>query len=303
MDEIVFKTRILVFGANGSLGRRLAEIYSTRKDVELLLSSGTDRGYFTEQDFIAADITSPEDVKKIVFNFLPDVIINAAAFTNVDRCESERETAWKVNVRAIEHIADAARVYDSYIIHISSDYVFDGHRGPYYENDKTNPLGYYGRTKLASENALRISGTNHTILRTNVLYGLFPGGKLDFVRWVVQSINNREQIRIVSDQINNPTFVDDLADAIGRVIKYRKQGVYHIGGMEFLSRYDFTMMIAEVFDLDTSYITQIVTSELKQAAKRPLRAGLYTIKAQSELGYRPHALLDTLLIMKKTVEA
>ncbi len=303
MNELELRTRILVFGANGSLGRRLAEYFSESGNYELLLSSAQDRGYFPRLDFIPADISSPEEVKKIIYKFRPSVIINAAAFTNVDLCESERETAWKVNVRGIEHISDAARITDSYIIHLSSDYVFDGKRGPYYENDKTNPLSYYGRTKLASENALRISGTNFVIIRTNVLYGLFPGGKLDFVRWVVNSLSAGENIRIVTDQLNNPTFVDDLANAIMKLIYSRKQGLYHIGGVDFLSRYDFTVKIAEVFDLDTSYITKIVTEELNQPAKRPLRSGLYTIKAQSELGFRPHSLLNSLLIMKKTIEA
>ncbi len=302
MDQIVFKTRILIIGANGSLGRRCAEIFQSRPDIELMLSSATDRGLFPAGQFIKADATKPEEVKKIVASFRPDLIINASAFTNVDLCESERQNAWLVNVRLVENLADAARVFDSYIIHISTDYVFDGVRGPYYETDKTNPVSYYGRTKLASENALRISGVPFTILRTNVLYGLFPGGKLDFVRWVVNSIRKGDTIRIVTDQINNPTFVDDLVSAIENVYTWRKQGTYHTGGIEFLRRYDFTLRIAEIFNLDTSYIKAIKTEDLNQPARRPLKSGLYTIKAQSEFSYRPHTLDDSLHLMKKILE-
>lgn len=302
MDQIVFKTRILIIGANGSLGRRCAEVFQARPDIELMLSSATDRGLFPSEQFVKADATKADEIKKLVASFRPELIINASAFTNVDLCESERQNAWLVNVRLVENLADAARIFDSYIIHISTDYVFDGQRGPYYETDKTNPVSYYGRTKLASENTLKISGVPFTILRTNVLYGLFPGGKLDFVRWVVNSIRKGETIRIVTDQINNPTFVDDLVSAIELVYTFRKQGIYHTGGMEFLNRYEFTLRIAEVFNLDTSLIKAIKTEDLHQPAKRPLKSGLFTIKAQSEFGYRPHKLDESLYLMKKILE-
>jgi len=302
MDQIVFKTRILIIGANGSLGRRCAEVFQSRPDIELMLGSATDRGLFPADQFVKTDATRADEVKKLVASFRPDLIINCSAFTNVDLCESERQNAWMANVRLVENLSDAARVFDSYVIHISTDYVFDGLRGPYYETDKTNPVSYYGRTKLASENALKISGVPYTILRTNVLYGLFPGGKLDFVRWVINSIRKGETIRIVTDQINNPTFVDDLVSAIEKVYTWRRQGTYHTGGMEFLSRYDFTLRIAEIFALDKSLIKAIKTEDLKQPAKRPLKSGLYTIKAQSEFGYRPHTLDDTLHLMKKILE-
>ncbi|MBI5726572.1 MAG: sugar nucleotide-binding protein, partial [Ignavibacteriales bacterium] len=164
---------------------------------------------------------------------------------------------------------------------------------------KPQPINYYGRTKLAAENALRISGAIYTILRTNVLYGIIPNGRLDFVRWVVETVRAGKPIKIVTDQLNNPTFIDDLVSGINLVIENNKTGILHIGGMDVISRFEFTMKIADVFNLDKSLISPILTYELKQPANRPLKSGLLILKAQSELGYSPTDLTQSLLEMKE----
>ena len=295
----LIKKRILVTGANGMLGQRVVEFYSTLNDIELLSTSVEDKFVFENLDYSQCDISDRTEIKKVVKDFYPDFIINAAAFTNVDLSETERELAWKINVKGVEYLAESARVLDSHLIHISTDYIFDGKNGPYSENDIPNPLGYYARTKLASENALKIGGIKYTILRTNVLYGTAKFSRPDFVKWVVDSLRANRPIRIVDDQINNPTFIDDLVQGINKTIELRKEGIYNIGGNEFLSRYDFTIMIAEFFDLNKSLISKIKTEELNQPARRPLKSGLITIKAQSELGYKPHTITQTLELMKK----
>lgn len=294
----LIKRRILVVGANGMLGQRTIEFYSGLNDVELLATSVEDNFVFDGIEYIQSDISNRNEVKKIVYDFCPDFIINAAAFTNVDLSETERELAWKINVKGVEYLSESARVIDSHLIHISTDYIFDGKNGPYIENDIPNPLGYYARTKLASENVLKISGIKYTILRTNVLYGTAKYSRPDFVKWVVDSLRSQKQIRIVNDQINNPTFIDDLVQGINKVVELRKEGIYNIGGNEFLSRYDFTILIADYFNLDKSLIIQIKTEDLNQPARRPLKSGLITIKAQSELEYKPHTILQTLELMK-----
>ena len=294
----LIKKRILVVGANGMLGQRVLELYSSNNDFELLATSVEDKLVFENIDYVQSDISNRNEIKKVIYNFCPDFIINAAAYTNVDKSESERELTWKINVKGVEYLSDAARVLDSHLIHISTDYIFDGKDGPYTENDIPNPLGYYARTKLASENTLKISGSRNTILRTNVLYGTAKFSRPDFVKWVVDSLRAKKEIRIVNDQINNPTFIDDLVQGINKVVELRKEGIYNIGGDEFLSRYDFTIMIAEFFKLDKSLIKRIKTEDLNQPARRPLKSGLITIKAQSELGYKPHTILQSLELMK-----
>ena len=292
------KKRIIVTGVNGMLGQRAIYFYKKNSNLIVLGTSIENEPAFSGIDYVSCDLTVRDKIKKVVSDFCPDYIINTAAFTNVDLSEKEREAAWKINVKGVEYLSEAARIIDAHIIHISSDYIFDGTNGPYSENDKPNPIGYYGRTKLASENALRISGAIHTILRTNVLYGI-ADSRPDFVRWVVKSVREGKQINIVTDQVNNPSFTDDLVQAINKVIEFRKQGIYHIGGREFLSRFEFCEIIAEVFNLNKNIIKPILTEQLNQQAKRPLKSGLLTLKAETELGYKPHTIGEALTIMKR----
>ena len=296
------KNRIIVTGSNGMLGQRTVEFYSTNEKVELLATSIEEKSVISSVDYVQCDIKSRESIKKVIYDYCPDFIVHTAAFTNVDLSEKMREEAWRINVKGVEYLAEAARAIDAQMIHISTDYIFDGKNGPYNENDSPNPIGYYGRTKLASENALRISGTLFTILRTNVLYGIARNSRPDFVRWVVNALSKKEKIRIVKDQINNPTFIDDLVQAINKIIDFKKTGVYNIGGKEFLSRLEFTNRIADFFKLNKNLITPITTEELNQPARRPLNSGLWILKAETELGYKPHTIDESLSVMKKELE-
>ncbi len=296
------KKRILIVGSNGMLGQRLTEFYMRKDNTELLMCSAEEKSFIPKVNYQKIDITKKNEVKKIIYDFYPDVIINAAAYTNVDGCESNRELAWNVNVTGVNNLAHYGWTCDAHLIHISSDYVFDGESGPYMEGDKVHPISYYGRTKLASENAVISSGVYSTIIRPNVLYGPAKYGRPDFVKWVVNSLREKKQIRIVTDQMNNPTFIDDLVDAIRRIIEYKKEGIYHIGGKEVLSRFDFTERIADYFKLNKELITPIVTSELNQPAPRPLKSGLVTLKAETELGFSPREIEESFYMMKKELK-
>src|SRR3970282_1936085 len=144
----LIKKRILVAGANGMLGQSLCGYYTNQNNVQLLACSLEEQPVLNNIDYLHCDITKRESVKKVVLDFYPDYIVNTSAFTNVDLSETEREEAWKANVKGVEYLSEAARILDVRIIHISSDYIFDGRDGPYSENQKPNPLGYYARTKL-----------------------------------------------------------------------------------------------------------------------------------------------------------
>lgn len=295
----LIKKRILIVGSNGMLGQRLTQHFMYKKDVELKCASLEEKSFFEEVEYSQIDISNVKQVKKLVANFFPDFIINAAAYTNVDGSETEKESAWNINVNGVENLVKYGRASQAQLIHISTDYIFDGSDGPYHETDKPNPISYYGRTKLAGENAIKSGRIKYTIIRTNVLYGPADYGRSDFVKWVINSLNDGKNIRIVSDQINNPTYIDDLVSAIIKVIEFNKEGIYNIGGMELLSRYDFTLKIADYFHLDTSLILQIKTSELNQPAPRPLNSGLVNLKAETELGYKAHSIDEALFLMKK----
>ena len=299
IENDIIKKRILVIGSNGMLGQRITEFYNKSDKVELMCVSAEENSFIPEVQYKQLDISQKDQVKQIILNFFPDVIINTAAFTSVDKSETERETAWKINVGGVENIALYSWTIDAHLIHFSTDYIFDGKNGPYTEDDKPNPIGYYGRTKLASENSIRVSGTRYTIVRSNVLYGPSKYGRPDFVKWVINSLQNGEGIRIVTDQIGNPTYIDDLVDAVNKIVEFKIEGVYNIGGREMISRFDFTLRIAKYFNLDEKLIVPILTKELNQPAARPLKSGLITIKAETEIGFKPHTIEETFSLMQR----
>ena len=294
--------RILVTGANGLLGQRLAFLFSRESKYELLLTSHHPSFFLNHYpllDYTQLDITSKSDVKSLVTSFRPDVIINAAALTNVDACESQRELAWKINVHGVENLIDVARTLRAKIIHISTDYVFDGLRGPYAEDDRPNPINYYGKTKLASENVVRTGDTRFAIVRTIVLYGYGKNVKQNFALWAIESLKNGQRIKSVTDQVSNPTYVNDLAFGILRIVEQDGEGIYHVSGSERLSRYDFARRVCDVFGFDPSLIEPVKTEDLHQKARRPLNTGFITLKVETELGIKLSDATQGLTMLKR----
>jgi dTDP-4-dehydrorhamnose reductase len=292
--------KILVVGSNGLLGQKLCEVIVRGGAYNLTIASIEEKPlrHVLGAQYMQCDITNKREIKNVVAACKPDVIINAAAMTNVDACETEREQCWKINVEGVENIIDAAKKNNTKVIHVSTDYVFDGKTGPYAEDDRPDPLSYYGKSKLASENALRTSGLPYLIARTMVLYGFAPGVKPNFALWLLESLERKKSVTIVDDQYGNPTLVDDLAYGLMQGFEMERTGIYNIAGRDIVNRYEFALKLAKVFNLDASLITPIKTSSLKQPAPRPLKSGLVTLKAEVELGYKPSTVEQGLLILK-----
>ena len=295
--------RVLVCGSNGLLGQRLASLLNAGTAYEVLNTSQERSFVFDPQpfDYTQLDISRRSDVRSLVGSFQPDVIVNAAAVTNVDWCETNREEAWKVNVTGVEILAESARRVGAHLVHVSTDYVFDGRNGPYAEEAQPNPISYYGKTKLASENAVR-EAEHATIIRTIVLYGSGLRLKPSFPIWVMHSLREKTKIRVVDDQYGNPIHVADLASTIIRAAEQRRTGLFHVGGGEFLNRYEFAVRVADVFGLDSSLIEPIKTADLRQPAPRPLRSGLITRKAEADLGTRYRTVTEGLMLLKHELE-
>jgi len=291
--------KILITGANGLLGQAMVSVFSRESDFEIIKTSVEPESFIkTGLQYIQLDITKKEELKKTVSEINPSVIINCAAFTDVDKCESERELSWKINVDAVKNIIIAARPVNTKVVHFSTDYVFDGKNGPYDEQSVPNPLSFYGRGKLASENALIASGIEHAIIRTMVLFGYGVNVKPNFAMWLVNKLSAKEKINIVDDQIGNSTIVDDLAYGTLKVVEKEKTGIYNIAGRDIESRLDFTMKLCDVYGYDKSLINRIKTKDLNQPAPRPLNSGLITLKAETELGFRPMNTVEALQLLK-----
>jgi len=291
--------KILLTGANGLLGQKTAEVFARETDHELLLADLAGRAEEPRKySYIPLDLTNKEKVKSVVKDYKPDIIINAAAYTNVDGCETERELSWRVNVDAVKNLIIASRYSSSRIIHISTDYIFDGVKGGYDEDATPNPLSFYGKSKLASENALFASGVSCAVIRTMIIYGSGKNVKKNFALWLVDKLGNNESVSIVDDQFGMPTMVDDLGLALIRIVDRERTGVYNVCGSEYLSRYEFALKLADVFEYDSGLIIPIKTSELQQAAARPMNSSFVLLKAETELGLKTLNAADGLYMLK-----
>ena len=292
--------KVLITGAFGLLGE--AVVKALEHTFQLL---ATGENIPDEVPYIcdiqSLDIIDKNRVKDVIHTFYPDIVVNLAAYTNVDGCERNKELAWNINVKGVQNILESIRNSQTKIIHISTDYVFDGKDGPYYEDAVPNPINYYGRTKLASENEIRGSQNPHVIFRTNVLFGNSARNKPNFVDWVVKALKEKNEIKVVTDQINNPTWINGLAEAIKLAILLDVRGLFNYGGSEFLNRFEFAQKIALVFEVDQSTIKPVLTKELNQAADRPLNSGLLTEKIEETFGLRLYNIEYCLKKMKEGI--
>lgn len=292
--------RILIVGANGLLGQKLCEIITRSGAYHLSISSLSEKPMcqVVGAQYTQCDITNKKETKALVAAVKPDIIINAAAMTNVDACETERERCWRINVDGVENLVEAAKKRGAKLIHVSTDYIFDGKSGPYSENDRPEPISFYGKSKLASENIVRTAEIPYLIARTMVLYGYAPKVKSNFALWLIQNLEANKPVRIVDDQFGNATLVDDLAYGLLQGCEMERSGVYNIAGRDIMSRYDFALTLAKVFEFNSTLITPIKTADLKQPAPRPKKSGLITLKAEIELGYKPSTGEQGLRILK-----
>jgi dTDP-4-dehydrorhamnose reductase len=275
--------KILITGCHGLLGQRLVK-FAPAGCAIVATDIHEDHQFIPDAIYRSCDLTNRDAVKNLIDSVEPDNIINAAAYTNVDAAEDQRDLCWLVNVIAMENLVQAARRVHAGVYHISTDYIFDGQNGPYLENDTPNPLGFYGQSKLAAEQVLKDSPLNFTIARTMVLYGYSVNRRPDFVNWLIGKLRNGDHVHIVTDQMGNTTFNDDLARALWHLVRTSYHGVIHLAGREIISRFDFAGKIAKIFNLDSSLINPISTSYFKQRAPRPLQSGLVVDKALCTLG-------------------
>ena len=266
--------KVIILGCNGLLGQALL-----RSIPQKAVVLGVARNQLTPDSnfqFIELDILKFDELKKQIEKFQPDYIINAAAYTNVDGCE-DSNLSQEVNVKLPEFLSGL----NVRLVHISTDFVFDGKSGPYSEDDQINPISEYGRQKYESEK-LVLANTDNLIVRTSLVYGYGIGLSLNFHDFVKNSLLEEKTIKIVNDQIGNPTLSNDLADAIWLLLKNNSSGIYNVSGSEILSRLEWALQIADFYGLDNQYIKSCKTSDLNQKAMRPLKSGFKLTKIYKE---------------------
>ncbi|GET37179.1 dTDP-4-dehydrorhamnose reductase [Microseira wollei] len=272
--------RILVTGINGQLGQELQQTLASSAEV---IGVGRER----------VDFSQPESLRQIIAEVKPDAVINAAAYTAVDKAESEFDLAMAVNGTAPGILAEECQKLRIRLIHISTDYVFDGTKSyPYQDTDPTNPLSAYGKSKLEGELAIGKNCEDRVILRTAWVYGV--GGKGNFVKTMLRLGSDKEEIRVVADQIGSPTWTGDLANAIASLLDQTPPGTYHYTNSGVASWYDFAVAIFEEasqlgWNLKVQRVVPITTPEYPTPAKRPAYSVLSCAKITAVLGtYPPH---------------
>jgi len=292
--------RLLVIGGGGQLGTKIIE--QARDRFELYATYLTRRPLLNEPNLFQVDKTDRTVILALFQKLRPEVVVDTAALHSVDYCETHKNEARLANVEGTKNVAKACRDHNARMIFISTDYVFDGIQGSYTEDDDTNPVNYYGVTKLEGERGVAQICSNHVIARPSVIYSYVSsarresssGKPVNFAIWLTQKMKSNESVKIVEDQHSSPTFADNLAEALLELAKSDKTGIYHTAGKTRLSRYEFAVKIAQKLDFDQRLITPVKTGQLRQVAKRPMDSSLSVEKIDRDLGLRMLAVDEAL---------
>ncbi|MFT7612881.1 MAG: dTDP-4-dehydrorhamnose reductase [Parvicellaceae bacterium] len=300
------KRTILITGSNGLLGQKLIHQLTNNKEFELIATAKGDNRVSGSGDFryLELDITNRDEVLRVITSECPDVVINTAAMTNVDACETLKDDCWNLNVKAVEYLVEACTITDSHFMQLSTDFVFDGLAGPYAETDKPNPISFYGWSKYASELSVEMSELkNWSIVRTIIIYGLVEDmSRSNVVLWAKQAMEKGSAINVVDDQFRSPTLAEDLAAGCILIADQKAKGIFHLSGKETMSILDLVYKVGEFFNLDTSIVKPIKSASLNQAAKRPPRTGFVIDKAIKELGYKPKSFTEGLEMLNSQLK-
>ncbi|MEH6306860.1 SDR family oxidoreductase [Olivibacter sp. CPCC 100613] len=293
--------RLLVTGSNGLLGQKITDLLVQGQfpNFEYIASSrGADRFDAKAYHYLDLDITHHAQVLKAIETYSPDIIINTAAMANVDACEREPAKSYEVNVAAVANLIKICEDRNIHLIHLSTDFVFDGEEGPYEEDDRPNPVNIYGEHKMAAENLLQQAACPWSIVRTILVYGVLRDlSRSNIVLWAKNALENGQPIRVVNDQWRMPTLAEDLAKACLVVAERNATGIYHISGKDMFSICEIVEAVIEHYRLDASFICKEASEALNQDAKRPKRTGFILDKAYEKLDYVPHSFGEGLKLI------
>jgi len=298
--------KILITGSNGLVGQKLVQALRNRPHITLLATSKGENRISTTQGytFQSLDITNAAQIETTIERFRPEVILHTAALTQVDFCEKNQADCWKMNVDAVASLIRSSEKWGCHLIHLSTDFVFDGLHGPYTETDPPSPVNFYGQSKFAAEELLRKSVVPWTIIRTILVYGVIENrSRSNIVLWIKESLEKKQPIKVVSDQFRMPTLAEDLAEACVSAALKKKTGIYHISGNEFMSIFELAKEVADFFNLDSSFMKPVPSASLNEPARRPPKTSFILDKATQDLNYRPHSFKKGLTVIKKQLEA
>ncbi|AFS83507.1 dTDP-4-dehydrorhamnose reductase [Candidatus Nitrosopumilus sediminis] len=291
--DTVLKMRFIVTGSAGLVGSQIVKDLSelNHEVFSCYHNSKPDNG-----TLVNLDLTNQNEIIDTITKINPDSIIHLAAMTGVDQCEEQPDLAMKINADATEILARQAAKQKAFFVYVSTDYVFDGKTGMKKESDTPNPLGYYGKSKLAGELTLNKLASPYAIARTSTPFGLHKTKK-SFPIWVKESLESNKDIPVLVDQITSPTFVPNLSKMLIEIATKQIVGIFHTAGASSISRYNLAEMIAEKLNLDKKYLKPASMSEMSWKAQRPKDSSLDVSLASELLNEKPQTIQQSLDIL------
>ena len=283
------KLKVLVTGSAGLVGRQVVKDLSNSHQVfSCYNESKPEYG-----DSVKMDLKNREMISSILTEKKPDIVIHLGAMTGVDLCEKEKTSASEINTKATEIIAKECSKLNSFLVYVSTDYVFDGNLGMYKEDDVTNPLGFYGKSKLEGEKVVQNFSANWCIARTSTPFGLHPTKK-SFPMWVIENLQKQKQIDVLIDQFTSPTYIPNLSRMLIEISERRVTGIIHTAGASKISRYQMASMVSDKLNLDSTLLKQISINKMTWVAQRPKDSSLDVSRASTILNEKPQKIDQSL---------
>jgi dTDP-4-dehydrorhamnose reductase len=282
--------KILITGANGFLGYYLIRQLLEKGYEVIATGKGECRLPYTREDnflYAPMDFTDPFAVHDVFEKFQPEVVVHCGAISKPDECEQEQWQAFLINVEGTVNLLMNAAERKSFFIFLSTDFIFDGLTGMYREEDTPSPINYYGRTKLEAEEAVKEYEHEWAIVRTVLVYGKPIPGRPNILSIVKDKLGKGETYNVVDDQLRTPTFVEDLAMGIVRIIDRRATGIYHLSGKDLLTPYRMACQLADLLGLNKGLINRVTAADFSQPARRPEKTGFNIDKARKLLDFEP----------------
>ena len=277
--------KFLVTGSAGLIGHQVVKDLSETHEVfSCYNKSKPEHG-----NIIKMDLLNHEMISNIMSEKKPDVVIHLGAMTAVDLCDAQQDNALKINSQATEILAKECSKINSFMVYVSTDYVFDGNTGMYEENDTTNPLGFYGKSKLLGEKSIQNFSSNWCIARTSTPFGLHPTKK-SFPIWVIENLQKQKQIDVLTDQFTSPTYVPSLSRMLIEISERHITGIIHVAGASKISRYEMASLVSDKLGLDGKLLREISINDIKWEAQRPKDSSLNVSKAISTLNQKPQKI-------------
>ncbi len=281
---------VLITGANGFLGHYLTGLLLKKGYDVIATGMGGCRLPFSDEPgfrYEAMDFTDPSAVTSVFEKYTPTVVVHSGARSKPDECELNQPMAYNCNVKGTRNLLEASAGAGSFYIFVSTDFIFDGEKGMYREEDEPNPVNYYGTTKLLAEKEVQGYINDWAIARTVMVYGKSLSGRTNLLTLVKEKLEKGEEYRVVNDQVRTPTYVEDLAAGIAAIIEKRATGIFHLSGTDILTPYEMATRTAEYLGLDQTLLKKVTAADFKEPARRPLKTGFITDKAKKWLGYNP----------------